>query len=224
MWHHDVSCTGVPTTSGPVGHPLGMGGDEHRAGAAAAAARSAASVAAVPASCETPTTTPPSCGSSDASNASRATTARGPSASPSSAAPACAACSLVPQPASTTGSPAAAAARISAPASRRRGRGEHRLGQLRLGQDHLLHRPRRAGAQLGFVAHGARRYRLAPRVPARANRAQGGGTAAARGRAPRRLDRRSRRRRSRRPPASRCRAAPCTPATPRSGRAPPRAA
>ncbi len=42
----------------------------------------------------------------------------------------------------------------------RGGRGQDRLDQPRLGVDHLLHRPRRARAQLRHLAHGRRRYRL----------------------------------------------------------------
>src|SRR3954454_21349385 len=73
----------------------------------ASAARSASSVAPVPPSCEIAISTPPAWGSSDASKASRATP-------PNSSAPAIAACSLVPQPARTSGPPAA---RTSAAAS-----------------------------------------------------------------------------------------------------------
>ena len=75
---------------------------------------------------------------------------------PSSAAPAIAACSLVPQPVSDhRPAPRGSHSR----GLERRRRREDRRHEPRLGQDHLLHRPRRAVAQLGHVAHGRRRYR-----------------------------------------------------------------
>ena len=62
-------------------------------------------------------------------------------ARPSSAAPAIAACSLVPQPVSDDRS---RASRIDSAASSAAGDAEDRRHEARLGQDHLLHRPRRA--------------------------------------------------------------------------------
>ena len=103
----------------------------------------------MPASCEIAISTPPCL------RVERRPRTRRASGRPSSAAPAIAACSLVPQP--VMHDRLALADRLRR--LDRPGRGEDRRHQPRLGQDHLLHRPRRAVAQLGHVAHGRRRYR-----------------------------------------------------------------